>query len=1208
MAQAFQILSGSVSKIITIAIFLNALSIQFTLAGTTMGADISYSYAHGTKYFITAYSYRNCAGAPLYITLYASDGTKSISFGNKRCCGIDITPVCANSCTLCTDLSCNFGYGVQRWTIYDSLDVSNFSNCQLTIWFNDAVADRTTDMASYGDNIYVECKLNRCTIDHNSPRFQFYPKPFFCQNVLNNDYVTVIPGTGNDSIVYKLIPPVEKPGKSMIYDSGFSYNAPMTFSDYPKYYSSGPKGFHYDGKTGSFYFKPVKTESSFVGFEADEYLKDNSGNYYLAGTTTRVMEMVVLACNSNHLPIILSDNIPKTDTVYTCSGIPVNFSVYTQDSDVNDNVKLTTSSDAGAKITVSNSSRSSAAFNWTPVPKDVRKIPYSVTFTSMDNKCPLYGQSQRNVYIVVKDSLPVTGINVVDSGCGKYHISLSPVFDKNYKLSYTWFYDSVKISGLPEFSYRNTLAGKHNLTVIITNASGCSETFTKVIAYDTLNRKLSADTGICKGASISLIAAKGINLVWSPSKGLSDSTIYNPVAKPDSTTTYTVSAVDSMGCPFSDKTEITVSDVKLKISPPQTVCSYSSLPLYTNHTPSAIYNWTPSSYIFKKSGDSVWTFPGKTTTYHVSANLKGCIKEDSVKITVWPKLTINQDLDACLNDSVFLHVPKGKSYKWFDLIHNRLISTDSFFHLKAVNLINGNHYLVVVENPLSGCMDSGTINIAVHNFNPQLSEYSAAVCKGSTVSITASGGDQYSWNIPGYGTFSGSSVKFDPSASLNISVNILYSNFGCSRNFIIPVYVAPTAKRYPADTLCQGDFVRLHESGGIAYYWQPLKGLSSITAASPLASPPVTTTYTVLVTDSASKCYRLDTFTVAVDSDCVWPGDPNKDKICNYLDVLNIGLAYGATGPKRRSGNTAWKNYPDTSWNKILPNGINYKHIDCNGDGVIDFRDTVIINRNYGLSHNKWTPGTGNPNDPPLYFKFSSDTFYSGDTASAYLYAGSALKPLKDGYGIAVQENYYGNPSVSHTSVLSAFCDYFCTGNELNYVHPVILFDQYDATFTETNHKGSSGSSGKIAVLTFRLKDSLSYLYPKAGEKVYAHLISGMAIDSTGKELPVFGLDDSAVVMKARPKKIVPGIEKDLQWAYDVKIYPNPAKDALTVETGAVVLSKLVLYNALGKSVLSYLPKMQINNFDLTGIAPGLYCLELESAQGRYTQKIIIRR
>ncbi|MGB1243067.1 MAG: hypothetical protein ACPG49_11130, partial [Chitinophagales bacterium] len=95
--------------------------------------------------------------------------------------------------------------------------------------------------------------------------------------------------------------------------------------------------------------------------------------------------------------------------------------------------------------------------------------------------------------------------------------------------------------------------------------------------------------------------------------------------------------------------------------------------------------------------------------------------------------------------------------------------------------------------------------------------------------------------------------------------------------------------------------------------------------------------------------------------DGVWPGDTNSDGIANNFDLLPIGTAYGSMGNPRINPTLAWIGQAADDWTDTLVGGVNYKHIDCNGDGEILLDDLEGIIQNYGKTHAKNGNESGTP-------------------------------------------------------------------------------------------------------------------------------------------------------------------------------------------------------------------------------------------------------
>ncbi|HOZ52762.1 MAG TPA: T9SS type A sorting domain-containing protein, partial [Chitinophagaceae bacterium] len=107
-------------------------------------------------------------------------------------------------------------------------------------------------------------------------------------------------------------------------------------------------------------------------------------------------------------------------------------------------------------------------------------------------------------------------------------------------------------------------------TLTVTGSNGCSATDFVTVNVNTIPPIADADTNrvICLGMSI-LIGTNGLpgNIyTWTPSNGLNDSTLAQPLATPASTTIYTLNVVGPNGCNAIDTVTVSVNNCTINIS------------------------------------------------------------------------------------------------------------------------------------------------------------------------------------------------------------------------------------------------------------------------------------------------------------------------------------------------------------------------------------------------------------------------------------------------------------------------------------------------------------------------------------------------------------------------------------------------------------------------------------------------------------------
>ena len=118
--------------------------------------------------------------------------------------------------------------------------------------------------------------------------------------------------------------------------------------------------------------------------------------------------------------------------------------------------------------------------------------------------------------------------------------------------SYSW----DPVSFLSDPAAPNPIATPPNSVVYVVSViydSVCPpQTDTVKVTMNSPAVNAGDDKKIFTGEQTQLDATGATVYSWSPSLGLSDTTVFNPIAKPDTTTTYVLFAKDDFGCEISD--------------------------------------------------------------------------------------------------------------------------------------------------------------------------------------------------------------------------------------------------------------------------------------------------------------------------------------------------------------------------------------------------------------------------------------------------------------------------------------------------------------------------------------------------------------------------------------------------------------------------------------------------------------------------------
>lgn len=469
------------------------------------------------------------------------------------------------------------------------------------------------------------------------------------------------------------------------------------------------------------------------------------------------------------------------------------------------------------------------------------------------------------------------------------------------------------------------------------------------------------------------------------------------------------------------------------------------------------------------------------------------------------------------------------------------------------------------------------ISVAIGNYEPQMEyDYSFNTIKNNSLVINYNVPiDHYSINVlnnPQFGTVE----VFNDNSTITEDCNIVHSKS-------ILVYT-PDANYYGADSF---DIEYCVLNNPCVVY----KTYINIYDAQP---------------DSLCHCKGQD---------CVWSGDMNGDGRVSVSDLISLGRFIGLSGAQRnditypfRSGQQA------DNWNYVQPNGINIKHIDANGDGLLSVEDTTAISDYYASIHNFVPNEVLAIKDYPFEIIPNTTELDSGDLLVLDIVIGSNSNPVLDVFGLAFGLSF--SPSMIDSASLSGYFyqdGWFANGGPSLQMIKQPKEGIIHAGFTKTagivedeaegfKPIGTSGN-GKIGQIKFIVEDEAEGFRSKDDFIIRRIYVNNITLeDAEGEQflLPETYLDVKINLNKNTP---VPSEEKLL-------IFPNPGRDAINIHfNGRNTILAYKLFDGMGNLIET---KDEVNTQSHTinteTYPTGMYVLRLVTTEGVISKKIQILR
>ncbi len=913
-----------IKKLLYTLVFI--LSVSSLSASHLVGGSLGYEYlgqfGANYRYKIILVVYNNCDGSsaiPLPIaqqpvSIYDHDVSATTPLaGNNKPYEIDLQLNLVDSHKVEPPVSsgCAIGQNVCIYKgVYEAeVDLPLSFNGYHVYFENFARNGSITNLLNPGGTgMAFHAYIPPTLVNNSSPVFSDDPVPFLCLNDTVSILNTAIDPDG-DQLVFSFVTPMA----SATTTAPNSLSWPINPVNYNVGYSTaqpfGAAGYSFiNGATGlTQYMSP--TLGNFV--VAVEIKEIRNGN--VIGISRRDLQLLVITCPPNPAPNLSATGGSGT-TQYTISecdtlSFPVTF------TDPNgDSLFLATSGqifdpgfinpNATIDSLVIGDSTVTANFNWVTSCGTAQALPYQFTVSTTDNGCP---PKTTNVVYQVTVEPPTPPDSIIGPPLVCQNNSATYMVDTIPGYSFTWTVTNGSIvsgQGSTTIGVNWPTVGAGTVSVIGVSDCGCPSVSidTSITIIPVPSADAGFDTTICFGDTVQIggspTGPPGTTYLWTPNSNMSDSTTANPFVWPSSTTTYVVT-VDNGTCTNSDTITVTVGIPNLDAGVDTVLCIGDTVQL--NATGGTTYAWTPNINISDTSINNPFVFPTTTTTYFVNVSDSiGCTGMDSLTVTVdtLPVIITSGDTAVCSGTCAQISASGGVSYLWTP---GGTLSDSTIFNPVACPAVTTTYFVDVTSGT---CMATDSITVTINPPPVITTNNDTAVCDGNCVQLNVSGAATYVWT-PNTG-LSNDTIS-NPLACPLVTTTYVVTGTdtnGCvgTDTTTITINPLPIVDAGLDQSICDVGSVVIGGTPtgptGSTYAWTPSSTLNDTTLANPTASPLVTTTYNVVVTDT-NGCTDFDVVTVTVNPLPVV--DAGLDTAICFGETVTIGGA--PTGPGGSSYN-----------------------------------------------------------------------------------------------------------------------------------------------------------------------------------------------------------------------------------------------------------------------------------------------------------------
>ena len=390
---------------------------------------------------------------------------------------------------------------------------------------------------------------------------------------------------------------------------------------------------------------------------------------------------------------------------------------------------------------------------------------------------------------------------------------------------------------------------------------------------------LSANSTVCSGDPVQLIASGGISYTWSPAATLSDPNIPNPIATPTQTTVYYVDMDFNEGCAIVDSVVVTVVNVPdVDLNAQSDIC-FGDTTVLTASGNGLSYSWAPNTNINDPTLASVSVWPTQSQYYYCTVTNTCFSNLDSIYVVVnpLPEIGLIDDIIICSGAQATINVSNSTTNTWESHPDLTVVSNTEITVSPSVPT-----YFYVNGIDINGCEKRDSVFVDIYPIPPLTVSNDTSVCLGESAILNASGVDSYNWSPSA--TLNNPSIAnpiATPTVPTTYTVTGTYAA-GCvlTNSVSVDLLYLPTPQLPDTLVACFNVSETLTAGGADSYTWSPGTYLDNTIGASVNATAPEDITYTVGFTNVCGTVFKdvfLDVITpnvTAFSDTIVCPGRP----------------------------------------------------------------------------------------------------------------------------------------------------------------------------------------------------------------------------------------------------------------------------------------------------------------------------------------------